>query len=118
MVILAVLVIALGIAWLLDTLNIIPGVDWLWSGGLGVAGILFLVVRGINKLSFVIGAFLLISSLCSILRQTGRLRPNIEMPLLFIVFGLLILISLLLPLETPEVFREEKRAAKTAGGEK
>lgn len=108
MIMLALLVIALGIAWLLNTLNVIPGVDWLWSGGLGVAGILFLLGRGVDKLSFVIGSFLLISSLCSILRQTGRLRPNIEMPVLFIIFGVLILISILLPLPTPEVFRDEE----------
>ena len=108
MIILAVLVIALGMAWLLNTLNVIPGVDWLWSGGLGVAGILFLAGRGINKFSFVIGSFLLISSACSILRQTGRLRPDIEIPVLFIVFGVLILVSLLLPLPTPEVFREDE----------
>ena len=105
---LAVLVIALGIAWLLNTLNVIPGVDWLWSGGLGVAGILFLAARGINKFTFVVGSFLLISSGCSIFRQTGRLRPDIEMPLLFIIFGLLILVSLLLPFPAPEVFREDE----------
>jgi hypothetical protein len=109
MIILAVLVIALGIAWLLNTLEIIPGVDWLWSGGLGIAGILFLAAKGLNKFTFVIGSFLLISSVCSVLRQTGRLRPDIELPVLFIVFGALILVSMLLPLCTPEVFREEKR---------
>jgi hypothetical protein len=108
MIILAVLVIALGIAWLLNTLNIIPGVDWLWSGGLGVAGILFLAARRINKFTFVIGSFLLISSVCSVLRQTGRLRPDIEMPVLFIIFGVLILVTLLLPLPAPEVFREDQ----------
>ena len=108
MIILAVLVIALGIAWLLNTLEIIPGVNWLWSGGLGVAGILFLVARGIDKFTFVIGSFLLTSSVCSILRQTGRLRPNIELPILFIIFGVLILVSMLLPLHTPEIFREEQ----------
>jgi len=64
MIILAVLVIALGIAWLLNTLEIIPGVNWLWSGGLGVAGILFLAARGIDKFTFVIGSFLLTSSVC------------------------------------------------------
>jgi len=112
MIILAVLVIALGIAWLLNTLDVIPGVDWLWTGGLGVAGILVLAARSINKFNFVIGSFLLISSVCSILRQTGKLRPNIEMPVLFIVFGVLILASILLPLATPEVFREEQRGER------
>ena len=36
----AALVIALGTAWLLNTLNVISGVDWLGTGGLAVAGIL------------------------------------------------------------------------------
>jgi len=74
--------------------------------------------RGFTKFTFVIGSFLLISSVCSILRQTGMLRPNIEMPVLFIVFGVLILVSMLLPLPTPEAFREEKRGetGSTAAG--
>jgi len=107
MIILAVLIIALGIAWLLNTLNVIPGVDWLWTGGLGVAGILILTVTAMNRFTFVIGSFLLVGSVCSILRQTGRLRPDIELPVLFIILGALILLSLLLPLATPEVFRED-----------
>jgi hypothetical protein len=112
MIILAVLVIALGIAWLLNTLGVIPGVDWLWTGGLGVAGILVLAANGINKFSFVIGMFLLVSSVFSVLRQTGRLRADIEMPVLFIIFGVLLLLSLLLPLATPEFLREEQRDEK------
>src|SRR5438874_10498863 len=107
MIMVAVLVIALGTAWLLNTLNVISGVDWLWTGGLGVAGILVFAGKGITKFSFVIGSFLLIASACSILRQTGNLRPNIEIPALFIVFGVLILVSILLPLPGPEAFREE-----------
>jgi hypothetical protein len=112
MVILAVLVIALGIAWLLNTLGVIPGVDWLWTGGLGVAGILVMAANGINKFSFVIGLFLLVSSVFSVLRQTGRLRADIEIPVLFIIFGVLMLLSLLLPLATPEFLREEQRDEK------
>jgi hypothetical protein len=112
MIILAVLVIALGIAWLLNTLGVIPGVDWLWTGALGVAGILVLAANGINKFSFVIGMFLLVSSVFSVLRQTGRLRADIEMPVLFIIFGVLLLLSLLLPLATPEFLREEQRDEK------
>ena len=112
MIILAVLVIALGIAWLLNTLGVIPGVDWLWTGGLGVAGILVLAANGINKFSFVIGLFLLVSSVFSILRQTGRLREDIEIPVLFIIFGVLMLLSVFLPLPAPEFLREERRDAK------
>ena len=109
MIILGVIVIALGTAWLLNSLDVIPGVDWIWAGGLGVAGILVLIARGINKFTFVIGSFLVISSFCSILRQTGKLRPNIEMPVLFIIFGGLILLSVLLPLPAPETFRDNER---------
>jgi hypothetical protein len=108
MIILAMLVIALGVAWLLNTLGVIPGVDWLWTGGLGVAGILVMAANGINKFTFVIGLFLLVSSVFSVLRQTGRLRSDIEIPVLFIIFGVLLLLSLLLPLATPEFLREEQ----------
>ena len=104
----AVLVIALGAAWLLNTLGVIPGVDWLWTGGLGVAGILVIAANGINKFTFVIGLFLLVGSVFSVLRQTGRLRADIEIPVLFIIFGVLLLLSLLLPLATPEFLREEQ----------
>ncbi|MFN2542759.1 MAG: hypothetical protein ABR514_11430 [Chthoniobacterales bacterium] len=112
MIILAMLVIALGIAWLLNTLGVIPGVDWLWTGGLGVAGILVLAASGVNKFSFVIGAFLMVSSIFSVLRQTGRLREDIEIPVLFIIFGVLLLLSLLLPLPTPPFLREDQRDEK------
>ena len=108
MIIVAVVIIGLGVAWLLNTLDVISGVDWLWTGGLGVAGILIMAAHGINKFTFVIGPFLLVSSVFSIFRQTGRLRIDIEMPVLFIIFGALFLLSLLLPLPTPEFLREEQ----------
>jgi hypothetical protein len=112
MIIIAVLVIALGVAWLLNILGVIPGVDWLWTGGLGVAGILVMAANGINKFTFVIGPFLLVSSVFSVLRQTGRFSANIELPVLFIIFGVLLLLSLLLPLATPEFLREEPQDEK------
>ena len=112
MIIVAVLVIALGIAWLLNILDVIPGVDWFWTGGLAAAGILLMAANGINKFTFVFGPFLLVSSVFSLLRQTGRLRTNIEMPVLFIIFGVLFLLSLLLPLPTPKILREEQHDEK------
>jgi hypothetical protein len=96
------LIIALGIAWLLNTLHVLPGVDWMWTGGLGVCGILVVAIGGINKLSAVVGPFLLVGSVLSVLRQTGRLSVDIEMPVLFIVFGVLLLLAYLLPLPMPE----------------
>ncbi len=74
MVAIAVLVIALGVAWLLNTLNVIPGIDWIWTGGLGIAGILVLMISGIDRVSVVVGPFLLVTSVLSVLRQTASLR--------------------------------------------
>jgi hypothetical protein len=48
---LAVLVIAVGVAWLLNVWNVIPGVDWVWTGGLGVIGILTLALAGLEAVS-------------------------------------------------------------------
>ena len=101
MVAIAVLVIALGVAWLLNTLNVIPGIDWIWTGGLGIAGILVLMMSGIDRVSVVVGPFLLVTSVLSVLRQTGRLRFDIEMPILAIVFGVLFLFAVVLPLPKP-----------------
>ena len=89
MVAIALLVIALGVAWLLNTLNVIPGIDWIWTGGLGIAGILVLMMSGIDRVSVVVGPFLVVTSVLSVLRQTGRLRFDIELPILAIVFGVL-----------------------------
>jgi hypothetical protein len=92
-IVISMLVIALGVAWLLNTLNIIASVDWVWTLGLAVAGILIIALGERSKLTFVIGPFLVISSIFSVLRQTGRIRVNIEFPILFIVLGLLMLIA-------------------------
>lgn len=97
----AVLVIALGVAWLLNTLHVIPGIDWIWTSGLGIAGILVLIMSGIDRVSVVVGPFLLVSSVLSVLRQTGRLRFDIEMPILSIVFGVLFLLAVVLPVPKP-----------------
>lgn len=112
MVIVAVLIIALGIAWLLNTLKVIAGVDWVWTCGLGITGILVLALGGLNKLSFVAGPFLIVASIFSVLRQTGKLRIDIEVPILFIVFGVLFLIALLLQLPTPSCLQDEEDPGK------
>ena len=101
MVAIAVLVIALGVAWLLNTLNVIPSIDWIWTSGLGIAGILVLMMSGIDRVSVVVGPFLLVTSVLSVLRQTDRLRVDIEMPILAIVFGALFLFAAVLPLPKP-----------------
>jgi hypothetical protein len=106
-VIVPVLIIGLGVAWLLTTLNVLPGVDWIWTGGLGICGLLILAVSGLNKLSVVLGPFLLVGSVFSILRQTGKLAVNLELPVLFIIFGTLLLIAYFLPLPLPDFLKQD-----------
>jgi hypothetical protein len=104
-IVVAVFTITFGVTLLLNNLHILPGVDWVWTGSLGVCGLLVLVAGGLNKLTCVVGPTLIVGSLLSVLRQTGRMSSDIEMPLLFIVFGVLLLIAHLLPLPPPEFMR-------------
>jgi hypothetical protein len=96
------LVIALGFAWLLNVLNVLPGVNWLWTGGLGACGALILIAAGLNQLTIVAGPFLMVASVLSLLRQTGKISVNVEFPILFIAFGIFLLLSYVLPLQMPK----------------
>lgn len=110
-VIFPILLITLGVGWLLTTLSVIPGIDWVWTLGLAVVGLLVLVVGGVNKLSVVAGPFLLIASGLSVLRQTGRLHVDIEVPVLVIVTGLLWLVARHRSIPAPGFLQEDSRAA-------
>jgi len=104
-----ILVILLGVTWLLNVLKILPGVDWIWTVGLAAVGILALAVGGINKLTVVVGPFLMVASVCSILRQTGRLEIDREVPILTIVLGGLLLVVQVLNLPLPEMLKPEQK---------
>ena len=108
----SLLTIAIGVAWLLNTMGILPGVNWLWTGALGVTGILVLALGGINKLTIVTGPFLIIASIFSILRQTGRVDVNHEVPMLVIVLGFLMLLSQLLRVPAPGWMQQPMGARK------
>jgi hypothetical protein len=95
-----ILIIALGVGWLLTTQNFVPGVNWIWILGLGITGVLILV-RSIDKVTIVVGPFLIAASAFSILRQTGRMSVDTEVPSLVIVFGSLMLIATILPIPLP-----------------
>ena len=107
-----ILIITLGVAWLLNTQHVLPGVDWIWTGSLGVCGVLVLVVSGVNKFTFVLGPFLVAGSILSVLRQTGHLTLNIEVPVLFIITGLLLLLAYLLPLQAPAFLAKDESEEK------
>jgi hypothetical protein len=87
------LIIAIGTGWLLTTLNIVPGLNWIWILGLAITGLTSFAVSGIDKASILIGPFFLIASTLSVLRQIGYVTFNIEIPILVIVIGCLLLIA-------------------------
>lgn len=108
----AILTIVVGVAWLLNVLKTVPGVDWVWTLGLAAVGVLTLAVSGLNKLSIVAGPFLVLVSVCSLLRGTHRLSVDREIPILVIALGTLILVSQLSRLPLPEVFRSNRTSDK------
>ncbi|MBI1370471.1 MAG: hypothetical protein GC162_17685 [Planctomycetes bacterium] len=97
----SVLTIALGIAWLLNNMHIIRGVDWVWTILLAIVGILTIVLGGINKLSIVVGPFMIVASVLSVMRQTGHLSFDQEVPTLVIVLGALMFVATVFPVPKP-----------------
>ena len=95
-----ILIIALGVGWLLTTQNIVPGVNWIWVVGLGVTGVL-IVAASFDKVTVVIGPFLIAATFFSLMRQTGRISVDTEVPSLVIVFGTLMLMAKILPIPLP-----------------
>ena len=102
-----ILIIVVGIAWLLNVQGLIPGVDWIWTCALAAVGILTLAVGGFDKLTVVVGPFLIASSFCSLLRQTNRLSVEKEIPILTIVLGVLLLIVYAIKLPTPDILKKD-----------
>lgn len=89
--ILGVLLVAVGGGWLMSSLGFIPSVDWAWSLGLAVIGVLAIVLSGFDKVSFVIAGFFGLASVLSVLRQTGGLRLEVEVPVLVLAAGVLLI---------------------------
>jgi hypothetical protein len=87
------LIISIGTGWLLTTLNVVPGLNWIWILGLAMTGLLSFAVSGLDKSSVLIGPFFLIASSLSVLRQTGYVSLDVEVPILVIVIGCLLLVA-------------------------
>jgi hypothetical protein len=102
------LIITVGTGWLLTTHNVIPGVNWIWVLGLAVVGVLILVVGGLDKVTAVVGPFLIIATVFSLLRQTERIGIDTEVPSLVIVAGVLMLAARFLPLPAPKWLLEDE----------
>ena len=88
-----ILIIIVGLGWLLTARGYGPGINWVWTLGLGVIGILTFVVSGLDKVSVVVGPFFLLASLLSVLRQTHDLSLDTEVPVLVMSIGALLLVA-------------------------
>jgi len=108
----AVAIIALGVAWLLNNVGVLPAVEWIWTLGLAVTGILIVAIGGLDKATVVVGPFLVIGSFFSILRQTGKISISYEIPILVIIFGLLLLVTVLLPLKPPAWLLDDRETQR------
>ena len=105
------LIMTIVVGWLLTVKGVVPGVDWVWVLGLGIAGSLVLVVGGIDKVTVVVGPFLLMATVFSVLRQTGRLSVDTEVPLLVIAIGGLMLFGHLAPVPPPAWLGSERKGS-------
>ena len=102
LLVLSIFIITIGVGDLLTSLGIFPGIDWVWTLALGIVGILTIVLSGgLDKVSVVIGPFLLVASGLSILRQTGHLDPKLEASLIVILIGVLLFVSQLSAVPPP-----------------
>jgi hypothetical protein len=114
-----ILIFTVGAGWLLTARGFAPGVNWIWILGLGVIGILtFVLSSGIDKVSVVLGPFFLLASLLSVLRQTGRLSLDIEMPLLVISVGVLLLVAQAPAIPKPAWYVPQPASAEETGARK
>jgi hypothetical protein len=114
-----ILIIAVGVGWLLTAQGFGPGINWVWALGLGVIGILtFVVSKGVDKVSIVVGPFFLLASLLSVLRQSGQLSLDIEVPVLVISIGVLLLVAHWPAIPKPGWLVEMPPPAQEAGAAK
>lgn len=109
-----VLVIVTGSGWLLNAQGVVPRVDWVWTCGLCATGLLTLAAGGLDRLTAVAGPLLVVSSICSFLRQTGNLPVATELPLLVTALGLFMLLARVFGLPRPAICRADDPPAGTA----
>jgi hypothetical protein len=110
-----ILLITFGVGWLLTTLGVVPEIDWVWTLGVAIVGILAFALGGVDKVTVVVGPFFLLAAFLSILRQTDRLRIEMEVPILIIAAGVLLLVARL-PVVPPPTWliqsREKQRGER------
>ena len=78
-----------------------PQVDWAWTLAVAAVGVLAFVMGGIDKVTIVVGPFFIVASCLSLLRQTGRMSIDKEVPLLVITAGVLLLLARIKSIPAP-----------------
>ncbi|MFM7137371.1 MAG: hypothetical protein ACKO1M_09945 [Planctomycetota bacterium] len=91
--VLGILLVALGGGWLLSSMGFIPAVEWAWTIGLAVVGVLAVTLSGFDKVSFVVGGFFGLASLFSMLRQLAVMPAAVEVPSLVLSAGVVLLLA-------------------------
>ncbi len=97
-----VLLITVGTGWLLSELRVAPSIDWIWTLGLAMVGVITIAIGGIDKVTVVVSPFFIVASGISVLRQTGRLTLDLEVPILVILSGVLLLIARIPAIPVPK----------------
>lgn len=97
--------VGVGVGWLLASLGYLPEINWVWVLMFMALGILPLGISGLNRASFVVSGFFFCASIGSILRQTGKMSLNVEIPCLVIAAGVLTLFSMVIGLKSPDWMR-------------
>lgn len=87
-----ILLMTVGTGWLLSTLGIAPAINWVWTLGLAVTGLLAFALYGFDKVTLAIGTFFIVASVLSVLRQTGRPKIDVEIPILVILSGIILFV--------------------------
>ncbi|TXT21752.1 MAG: Uncharacterized protein FD138_3986 [Planctomycetota bacterium] len=114
--VISVLMITVGVGWLLTARGVAPQINWVWTLGMAVCGVLMFALMGLDKLSFVLGVFFLVCSLMSLLRQQGWLSVETEAPVLVIVAGVLMLAARSKRVPTPNWFVPPKSSVPRPSG--
>ena len=88
-----IVLVIIGVLILMGQSGIMPELPTLWTVGLAACGILTFVFNGFNKSTLVVGSFLIVAAVLSVLRTNDVLEIKNEVPIVFIVLGALMLVA-------------------------